>query len=205
MTKMVLTERFESALLYALNLHRNQYRKQTDVPYFSHLLGVTSLVLEDGGDEDEAIAALLHDAVEDQGGIKTLEKIRLKYGERVAAIVDGLTDSYVMPKPPWKQRKTEYIRHLSNASISVIRVSLADKLYNARSILRALLRGERNVWNRFNGGKEGTIWYYQSLLNEFRKVSNSPMVKELEITLNEVNKILDKEVSNFNADNNGQQ
>lgn len=193
MTKLILSDRFNDALLYALDLHHKQYRKHTGVPYAAHLLGVASLVLEDGGDEDEAIAALLHDAVEDQGGLATLNHIRLVYGEKVADIVDGCTDAYETPKPPWKGRKLSYIEHLKKASAAIIRVSLADKLYNAHSILRSLwLKGEV-TWKRFNGGKDGTLWYYRSLLKEYKQISYSPMVKELEITFNEIMKLVNEE------------
>ncbi|UCF28016.1 MAG: HD domain-containing protein, partial [Chloroflexota bacterium] len=130
-----LTDRFEEALIYAARLHAEQKRKRSSVPYFAHLLGVTSLVLEDGGEEDEAIAALLHDAVEDQGGVETLMDIRLKFGSEVADIVDALTDSYTDPKPPWRERKEAFIASIRTASPAVIRVSLADKVYNARATL----------------------------------------------------------------------
>jgi GTP pyrophosphokinase len=186
MSKLILSERFAEALSFALSLHRDQYRKHTGIPYIAHLLGVTSLVLDDGGDEDEAIAALLHDAVEDQGGLKTLNKIRNTFGSNVADIVDGCTDSYEIPKPPWRGRKIAYIEHLKTASKSVVRVSLADKLYNSQSILRSLWQEGEKTWDRFNGRKDGTIWYYQRLLEEFKLVSSSPMVKELEITIDEI-------------------
>src|SRR3990170_6976315 len=110
-----LTSRFEEALIYAVRLHKSQTRKGTEIPYIAHLLGVAALVLEDGGGEDDAVAALLHDAVEDQGGLETLEEIRARFGRRVATIVEGLTDTYVKPKPPWRKRKLQYITHLKNA------------------------------------------------------------------------------------------
>jgi (p)ppGpp synthase/HD superfamily hydrolase len=162
-----LTIQFEDALVYATQLHAGQNRKRSFVPYISHLLAVTALVLEDGGDEDEAIAALLHDAVEDQGGLATLEEIRNRYGERVAAIVVGCTDAYSIPKPPWRERKEEYIASLRQADQAVRRVSLADKVHNARSTLRDLTREGESVWARFNGGKEGTLWYYHQLIDAF--------------------------------------
>ena len=175
-----LTERFQDALSYAFTLHAQQKRKGTGIPYISHLLGVTALVLEDGGNEDQAIAALLHDAVEDQGGLKTLEDIRQKYGHCVAEIVDGCTDAYAHPKPPWKQRKQAYLAHLPQASPDILRVSLADKLHNARSIYVDLQRDGTSTWKRFNGGREGTLWYYRSLLDIFHEHSTSPMVAELQ-------------------------
>jgi (p)ppGpp synthase/HD superfamily hydrolase len=183
-----LSDRFGQALLFALQLHRNQSRKGNQTPYIAHLLGVASLVLEDGGDEDEAIAALLHDAPEDQGGRETLEAIRSRFGERVAQIVDGCTDTYETPKPPWRERKEGYLRHLRVAPPSVWRVSLADKLHNARTILADLRAQGEQVWERFNGGKSGSLWYYRALVNEFEQLyatqeHSSPMVVMLAETV----------------------
>jgi GTP pyrophosphokinase len=175
----ILTERFESALVYATRLHAKQRRKRSSVPYLAHLLGVTSLVLEDGGDEDEAIAALLHDAVEDQGGFETLEEIRQRFGSEVAEIVDGLTDAYTLPKPPWKERKEDYIASLRSANPPVIRVSLADKVYNARATLRDIRHEGEAGWERFNGGKEGTLWYYRQLIHEFEFHGSRSLLSEL--------------------------
>lgn len=174
-----LTDRFEEALIYAARLHAEQKRKCSSVPYFAHLLGVTSLVLEDGGEEDEAIAALLHDAVEDQGGFETLEEIRQRFGSEVAEIVDGLTDAYTLPKPPWKERKEDYIASLRSANPPVIRVSLADKVYNARATLRDIRHEGEAGWERFNGGKEGTLWYYRQLIHEFEFHGSRSLLSEL--------------------------
>jgi (p)ppGpp synthase/HD superfamily hydrolase len=187
---MQLTQQFKEALDYALELHRYQQRKGSDTPYIAHLLAVASLVLEDGGDEEQAIAALLHDAPEDQGGQQTLDAIRLRFGDRVADIVDGCTDTYESPKPPWRQRKQAYLDHLQTAPDEVCRVSLADKLHNARSILTDLLRSGDSVWERFNGGKEGTLWYYHSLLQVFYSRSNSPLVAELGFVLQRIDSLL---------------
>jgi (p)ppGpp synthase/HD superfamily hydrolase len=175
---MELGPRFNDAILYALELHAEQKRKGSGTPYVAHLLSVAALVIEDGGDEDQAIAGLLHDAVEDQGGRETMDAIRRRYGERVADIVHGCTDTYESPKPPWRQRKQAYLERLATASPEVRRVSLADKLHNSRSILTDLLRGEP-VWERFRGGKDGTLWYYRSLLEVYRRTGDSPMVREL--------------------------
>ena len=174
-----LTERFEAALVYATQLHAEQKRKRSTVPYIAHLLGVTSLVLEDGGEEDEAIAALLHDAVEDQGGLDTLTEIRQRFGSQVAEIVDALTDSYSDPKPPWKERKQAYITSIRSANPSVIRVSLADKVYNARATLRDIRREGETGWERFNGGKEGTLWYYRQLIQEFQVHGSRSLLSDL--------------------------
>lgn len=185
----MLTGRFKAALDYAFELHAHQKRKSTQIPYISHLLGVTSLVLEDSGDEDEAIAALLHDAVEDQGGMPILDEIRARFGERVAQIVDGLTDAYGFPKPPWRERKELYLEHLKSADPAVRRVSLADKLHNARSILASLQTIGPSTWNRFNGGREGTLWYYRSLVEIFQQGEPSFMVTELARVVAEIERL----------------
>jgi len=182
----VLSSRFEEALILATRLHTNQVRKGARIPYVAHLLAVTALVLEDGGDEDQAIAALLHDAVEDQGGIETLDEIRKLFGERVAHIVEGCSDSFESPKLPWKERKVNYLRHLREANIDVLRVSLADKLHNACSILRDLQQNGDVIWERFKGGKNGTLCYYRSLVAIFHENDFSPMVAELQCVLNKI-------------------
>jgi len=187
---MQLTQRFKEALDYALELHGDQQRKGSDTPYVAHLLAVASLVLEDGGDEEQAIAALLHDAPEDQGGLETLAAIRQRFGDRVADIVHGCTDTYDTPKPPWRRRKERYLEHLRSASEEVRRVSLADKLHNGRSILTDLLRSGDDVWVRFNGGKDGTLWYYRSLLQVFRSMSDSPLVTELGWVLQRIESLI---------------
>jgi (p)ppGpp synthase/HD superfamily hydrolase len=184
-----LTERFESALVFATQLHAEQKRKRSSVPYIAHLLGVTSLVLEDGGEEDEAIAALLHDAVEDQGGLDTLAEIRLRFGSQVAEIVDALTDSYSDPKPPWQERKQDYITSIRSANPSVIRVSLADKVYNARATLRDIRQEGEKGWERFNGGKEGTLWYYRQLIQEFQVHGSSNLLGELIRTVEDLERV----------------
>jgi (p)ppGpp synthase/HD superfamily hydrolase len=175
----MLSYRFEEALIYATSLHAGQKRKSTEIPYIAHLLAVTGLVLEDGGSEDEAIAALLHDGVEDQGGMKTLNEIRQRFGDHVADLVDALSDAYTQPKPPWRQRKQDYIAHLGQASKEVRRISLADKLHNARDILRTLEEVGEATWKRFRGGKEGTLWYYRSLVRAFQETGSDYMTEEL--------------------------
>jgi (p)ppGpp synthase/HD superfamily hydrolase len=175
-----LSHRFEEALIFAAQLHREQLRKGTNIPYIAHLLAVAGTALEHGADEDEAIAALLHDGVEDQGGMATLAVIREKFGARVADIVEGCTDAVVIPKPPWRKRKAAYVAHVPKASASIRLVSASDKLHNARSILSDLYREGENTWARFNGGKEGTLWYYRALVEAFRTAGNSPLVDELD-------------------------
>lgn len=184
-----LTPRFVEALQYMVDLHQAQRRKGSDVPYVAHLLSVAALVLENGGDEDQAIAALLHDAPEDQGGLDTLAEIRRRFGECVASIVDGLTDTYLTPKPPWRRRKEEYITHLRTAPPEVRLVSLADKLHNARSILADLQTQGDSVWERFNGGKDGSLWYYRALLEVFQESAPSPMTQELKRVVAELERL----------------
>ncbi|MFH7030930.1 MAG: HD domain-containing protein [Heteroscytonema crispum UTEX LB 1556] len=176
----MLSERFTQALTYATQLHATQVRKGSGVPYITHLLGVTSIALEYGANEDEAIAALLHDAIEDQGGAATREEIRRRFGDNVTAIVDGCTDAETIPKPPWRERKEAYIAHIPTVSRSVLLVSAADKLHNARSILKDYRIVGESVWERFQGRKEGTLWYYRSLVETFRQTESSPIFEELE-------------------------
>ncbi len=178
MTGPELTERFDQAFAYARNLHKEQLRKRTKVPYVAHLLAVSALVLEDGGDEDQAIAALLHDAVEDQGGLETLDEIRSLFGDRVAGIVKACSDSLGPPRPPWRERKERYLEHLRQAGPDVQRVSRADKLNNARGILRDLTRIGDEVWERFSGGKDGVLWYYRALVEILKAGEPSPLVDE---------------------------
>jgi (p)ppGpp synthase/HD superfamily hydrolase len=189
-TRPDFSSRFDQALVYAHQLHARQTRKGTMIPYIGHLLAVTSIVIENGGTEDEVIAALLHDAVEDQGGAKTREEIRQRFGENVVAIVDGLSDTDQVPKPPWRKRKEDYIAHLSEASPSVLLVSLADKIHNAGTILRDLRNEGASVWSRFTDGKDGSLWYYRSLVNAFRARGRfMTMVNDLDRVVNEIERI----------------
>jgi (p)ppGpp synthase/HD superfamily hydrolase len=179
-----LGERFQEALGYAAALHNTQTRKASDVPYVGHLLSVAGLVIEADGSETEAIAALLHDAAEDQGGDATLAEIEKRFGPEVATIVKECSDTVVTPKPPWEERKKKYIKHLDEASDSTIRVSMADKLDNARAILRDLRREGPHVWQRFNtSDPQKHLWYYRSLLEVYRKRSDSWLVDELARTI----------------------
>ena len=184
-----LSARFEEALVYAARLHAGQNRKGSDIPYISHLLGVVAIVLEDGGEEEEAIAALLHDAVEDQGGKETRDEIRQRFGESVATIVDGCTDADTLPKPPWRERKARYITNMLDASPEVRRVSLADKLHNSRTILADLHRHGNAVWDRFTGGKDGTLWYYKGLIRSYREGGDSFLLEELERVVAELERL----------------
>ena len=187
---MKLSERFTDALIYAAQLHANQTRKGGEVAYISHLLGVASIALEYGANEDEAIAALLHDAVEDQGGAATRKEIRRRFGDAVTQIVDGCTDADRTPKPPWRQRKEAYIAHIPQASASVRLVSAADKLHNVRSILKDYRLIQEAVWDRFQGGKNGTLWYYRTLLDTFRGIESTPLIDELERVVTELEELV---------------
>ena len=189
---MILSTRFDEALVYASQLHREQLRKGSPTPYVAHLLAVTALVLENGGDEDEAIAALLHDAMEDQGGRPTLEEIRRRFGARVAEIVEGCSDADTVPKPPWRERKERYIAHLTEATSSMLLVTAADKLHNARSIVADLRRQGDAVWQLFKGGKEGTLWYYREVLVALRRRSAAPaLVEQLAAVVAEMERLAD--------------
>lgn len=179
-------EKFEEALVYAARLHRDQDRKGTGVPYVTHLLAVAAIVGENDGVEDEVVAALLHDAPEDQGGEKLLEDIRTRFGDAVAMIVDGCTDTYEEPKPAWQPRKEAYVAHMSTAPDSVRLVSSADKLHNARTILADLRSLGDDLWNRFTGGKEGTLWYYRALVEAYSERSTNPVVEELDRVVQEI-------------------
>jgi len=186
-----LGPRFHRAFLFAAKKHAGQTRKASSIPYLAHLMGVASLVLEFGGDEDMAIAALLHDVVEDCGGEPMLREVRKRFGTRVARIVDGCTDSYSTPKPPWKERKESYIRHLKNAAAETRLVSAADKLNNIRSILSDYRAIGEQIWARFNGGRDGTLWYYRALLNEFLLSRPDRLVREFELAVRELESAAD--------------
>jgi (p)ppGpp synthase/HD superfamily hydrolase len=183
--RVKLGPRFLRAFKFAAGKHAGQTRKASTIPYIAHLMGVASLVLEFGGDEDMAIAALLHDVVEDCGGAPVLGEVRRKFGGRVAKIVDGCTDSDIEPKPPWRGRKEAYIRHLKGADADTRLVSAADKLNNVRSILSDYREVGESVWERFHGGREGTLWYYRALLEEFLRQPGR-LIRELEIAVAEL-------------------
>jgi len=175
----ILGERFEQALAYAVRIHADQKRKGTDIPYAAHLLGVASIALEHGADEDQAIAALLHDAVEDQGGAARLADIRARFGERVAGIVADCTDAESEPKPPWRERKQAYLAALERKPADSLLVSLADKTHNASAILEDLRVHGEKLWERFTGGREGSLWYYRMLAEAFQRALPGPAADRL--------------------------
>ena len=186
---------FEAALSFVIKLHAAQFRKETEIPYITHLIGVAGLVLENGGKRDEAIAALLHDSVEDQakdypGGAAALRRdIDAQFGRRVLEIVEACTDADEDPKPPWRERKEIYIGHLDSVSDGARLVSCADKLHNARAIVSDLRVMGEALWNRFNGGKEGTLWYYRTLADTFLRLGPKRLAEELDRAVVEMERL----------------
>jgi (p)ppGpp synthase/HD superfamily hydrolase len=183
---MGLSSRFTDALSCAVDLHRDQLRKVSGTPYVAHLLRVAGTVLEYGGSEDEAIAALLHDAVEDQGGDPVAQEILRRFGPTVAGIVLGCTDTDETPKPPWRKRKEDYLARLRDASPSVCLVKAADKLDNARSLLMEYRRRGESLWSYFHGGRDGTLWYYRQTVEILKAAGGNPIVEELERAVAEI-------------------
>ncbi|HEY5960819.1 MAG TPA: HD domain-containing protein [Polyangiaceae bacterium] len=175
---MQLGSRFAEALSLAHELHAGQTRKASQVPYISHVLGVASTVLEFGGDEDAAIAALLHDTVEDCGGQTTADLIRARFGDSVADLVLGCSDTMEHPKPPWYERKLRYLQHLPSASPQILLISAADKLHNLNSLLREERRHGANLWSFFKAGRKGTLWYFESLIDIFRAAAVPELLVE---------------------------
>jgi (p)ppGpp synthase/HD superfamily hydrolase len=181
-----LTASFDDAFRLAHELHRDQRRKGTQTPYISHLIAVASLVLDAGGDEETAIAALLHDTIEDQGDKISLEQIEARFGPRVARIVNDCTDAFTQPKPPWKQRKLDYLAHVPNLGADSRLVCTADKLHNARSILRDFRALGGAVFERFKGGKEGTLWYQRAIADALTKAGQNVLTRELNLVVKEL-------------------
>jgi (p)ppGpp synthase/HD superfamily hydrolase len=185
-TADVSAQRYGKALAYAAEKHAGQKRKGSRIPYISHPLAVASLVLEYGGGEDEVIAALLHDVAEDCGGQEALDEIRHRFGMGVAAIVEGCSDTLESPKPKWRPRKEAHIENLQTAHRSVRLVAAADKLHNARSILRDYRSEGENVWKRFSAPKEEVLWYYGAVTRALESRGLSPLVEELDRTVGEI-------------------
>ena len=188
-----LSGQFSKALVYAELKHHNQVRKGGNIPYFGHLLSVAGLVINDGGSEDQAIAAVLHDCVEDAGGAPTLDEIRKNFGEGVACIVDECSDTDVEPKPPWRERKTAYIEHLAQVGTDTLLVSVADKLDNARSMLRDYHEHGPKLWERFTvKDPRDHLWYYGGLLEAYRKRGlDSWMADELGRVVDELKRLVE--------------
>ena len=185
-----LTARFDEALRFASEVHRLQHRKGGEVPYIAHLLAVTALVIENDGDEDTAIAALLHDTVEDQGGLPMLARVNASFGSRVASIVMEVSDNEGDPKPPWRARKEQFIESIPRLSPEARLIALADKIHNVHSTIEAYRRVGEGVWSRFHGRREGSLWYYREVLKAFQigrteeQVTNEPLLQDLTRAIN---------------------
>ncbi|MBY0280023.1 HD domain-containing protein [Candidatus Binatia bacterium] len=201
-----LTSRFEEALVYAARAHWRQIRKVTprtgaadeaaddaraEIPYVAHLLAVASLVLENGGGEDEAIAALLHDAIEDAGGLARRDDIRARFGDDVVRIVEACSDSDGESKAPWRERKERYLAHLAATSDARVRlVSACDKLHNARAVLADYAKSGETLWERFNGQRNGTLWYYRSLADEIARGGPAAIADEIGRAVSELEELV---------------
>ena len=169
MNKGIDKKKYKKAIDYAFALHSNQYRKGTSIPYFTHLVSVSNNVIENGGNTDEVIAGLLHDAVEDQGGEKTLKLIKKRFGNKVGKIVEECSDTKITPKPPWLERKKKYLSGMKKSTQSSLFVSLCDKLHNATCIVNDYQRVGRKLWKRFNASSKQVYWYHNSLYINFTK------------------------------------
>src|SRR5580692_1486613 len=187
-----LGPKLQRAFAYAAKWHAGQARKATTVPYLSHLMAVASLVLEAGGDEEMAIAALLHDVVEDCGGMPRLREIRRRFGPRVAKIVEGCTDSFGEPKREWVERKKDYLREVRHADVDTRLVSASDKLHNVRTILSDYRQHGEVIWARFSGKKEGTLWYYRALSDEYQRRNPNRITRELALAVGELERAVGK-------------
>jgi (p)ppGpp synthase/HD superfamily hydrolase len=195
----VFSDRLDRAFAYARELHARQGRKGTTIPYLTHLMSVAAIVGENGGSEDQVIAGLLHDAVEDQGGMSVADEIRRRFGDTVAMIVLACSDSVSADgraKAPWRSRKEAYLRHLKEQvgrdpkEMALVRlVSAADKFHNARAIVSDLRRHGPAVWSRFSGGREGTLWYYRELLSALSDGWSSPVLEELDRVVREMEQL----------------
>lgn len=205
-TRPKLTSRFEEALVYAARAHWQQIRKvdprddgeaapsrdaASEIPYVAHLLAVTSLVLENGGGEDEAIAALLHDAIEDAGGVARRDDIRARFGDEIVRIVAACSDSDGETRAPWRERKERYLAHLAATTDAKVRlVSACDKLHNARAVLSDYAKIGEPLWRRFNGGRDGTVWYYRSLADEFARRGPPGIADEIGRAVSELEELV---------------
>lgn len=188
-----LTDCFLAAVSLASEVHGTQRRLGTEIPYLAHLLVVAGLVLEDGGDESDAVAAMLHDAVEDGGGRAMLERIRQQFGMRVASIVEGCSDSLDPDDArPWRERKESYLEHLPGVTDdAVLRVALADKVHNARSIVREYRAEGPALWERFpTRTPEDQLWYYGRLLAFFSERRDGPLVEDLRNAVSELEALM---------------
>ena len=185
-------DKYLEAYVYSYKLHKKQTRKGSNIPYFTHLSSVSNLIIENNGTTTQAIAGLLHDAVEDQGGAKTLAVIKRKFGPKVAKIVDQCSDTTIKPKPPWKTRKIKYIKDIKNKTQDTLLVSLCDKYHNANCILSDYQKVGEEIWDRFTASKQETFWYYESLYKEFKKYlkNHLELIKAFKDTVDEMKRII---------------
>ena len=185
-------DKYLEAYVYSYKLHKKQTRKGSNIPYFTHLSSVSNLIIENNGTTTQAIAGLLHDAVEDQGGAKTLAAIKRKFGPKVAKIVDQCSDTTIKPKPPWKTRKIKYIKDIKNKTQDTLLVSLCDKYHNANCILSDYQKVGEEIWDRFTASKQETFWYYESLYKEFKKYlkNHLELIKAFKDTVDEMKRII---------------
>ena len=185
-------DKYLEAYVYSYKLHKKQTRKGSNIPYFTHLSSVSNLIIENNGTTTQAIAGLLHDAVEDQGGAKTLAVIKRKFGPRVAKIVDQCSDTTIKPKPPWKTRKIKYIENIKNKTQDTLLVSLCDKYHNANCILSDYQKVGEEIWDRFTASKQETFWYYESLYKEFKKYlkNHLELIKAYKNAVDEMKRII---------------
>jgi len=181
--RVAYSDRLDAAFALARRLHDGQTRKGSTIPYVSHLLAVAALVSEFGGDEDQVIAALLHDAVEDQGGRPLLEGIRSQFGDRVAELVEACTDAFERPKPPWRERKLAYLSRIPAAPLDVRIIIAADKIHNLRTMIADYEQVGERLWDRFTASKEETLWYYAAVRDALRPGWEHPALVELQKTL----------------------
>lgn len=193
----IITGRFLRALQFAATVHGGQVRKGSGVPYLAHLLAVCALVLDHGGDETEAIGALLHDTAEDCGGRAMLRKVQEAFGKEVAAIVEGCSDTLDTPKPPWRPRKEAYVAHLADATDAVRTVACADKLHNLLCVVRDLRAAPGpGYWQRFNAGREDQLWYYRACAQAFSAGRPPAMLDEYRQTLREFESLAGVDAAN---------
>ncbi|MCL4694857.1 MAG: HD domain-containing protein [Candidatus Hydrogenedentes bacterium] len=176
---MAYSTRIDDAFAFAHRVHRDQRRKGSGAPFITHVMSVAALVGEHGGDEEQLIAALLHDAVEDGEGRETLGEIRAAFGGRVADLVEGCTDAFVRPKPPWLERKENFIEAIKGAPPDLRLIVAADKIHNVRTIARDLQEEGACVWDRFQGKRDGSLWYYTRILEVLSNGWQHPILDEL--------------------------
>ena len=189
---MAFSDRLAEAFSFALDLHRDQFRKGGGTPYITHLMAVAALVGEYGGHEDQVIAALRHDAIEDQGGEPTRQEIARRFGDCVAAMVVACSDAHDLPKPPWDDRKVAFIASMETAPADVRLIVAADKLHNARTTVRDLHIIGNPVWDRFSVGRDKTLWYYRAMLLALDTGWSHPILHELAHAIDDLHRLCEQ-------------